>query len=100
MSDPKWDPKDPDDTDVFTLSWVPRLGTDTISSASWLIDGEETWPVGSGLLTKESESHTTTAVTIWLSGGVLDDDYDLTSRVVTIGGRTMDQSVKLKVRAN
>jgi hypothetical protein len=100
MSDPKWDDKDPDDTDVFTLSWATRLGSDTIASATWLLDDEAVWPVGSGVLTKGTEGHTTTTVTVWLSGGVLDQDYELTSRVVTVGGKTLDQTVKLRVRAN
>ena len=35
---------------------------------------------------------------IWLSGGTLNKTYDVLNRVITTGGRTFDQTVRLKVK--
>ncbi|WP_425347612.1 hypothetical protein [Sinorhizobium mexicanum] len=37
--------------------------------------------------------------TVWLSSGTDGTNYSLVNRVVTAGGRTYDQTVRLKVRA-
>ena len=87
----KWDPKDPDEVLDYELDWSARLKTgDEISSAGWLA------PDG---ITVDSSSYTATGVTVWLSGGTVNETYTLTSRVVTTGGRTMDHSVQLKIKS-
>lgn len=87
-----FDAKDPDEVLDYTLDWSARLpDSDTIATSTWIISG-------SGL-TEDTDSKTDTTTTIWLSGGTLNTQYDLTNRVVTVGGRTMDQTVKLKIRA-
>lgn len=86
----KWDPKDANEVLDYELDWSARLKSgDTIQSATWIV------PDG---IVKDSDSHTDTAVTIWLSGGTTNETYTLTSRVVTAGGRTMDWSVQLKIK--
>jgi hypothetical protein len=86
----KWDPKDPNEVLDYEIDWSARLKSgDTISAASWIT------PAG---ITVDSNSFTDTTVTVWLSGGTLNDVYTITSRVVTSGGRTMDQSVQLKIK--
>lgn len=87
----KWPDKDPDEVLDYEINWSDRLDGDTISSSTWILpdDGVE----------KESDTSTTTATTIWLSGGTLGETYELTNRVVTAGGRTMDQSVRIKLKA-
>ncbi|TJW14459.1 MAG: hypothetical protein E5W82_10815 [Mesorhizobium sp.] len=87
-----WDPKDPDEVLDYVLDWEDRLDGDTIVSSAWTI------PVGSGL-TINSTSFTDTTTTVWLSAGVLLTTYELLNRVVTAGGRTMDQTVRLKVKS-
>lgn len=87
----KWDPKDPDEVLDYEIDWSARLKTgDEISSAAWLA------PDG---IAVDSSSHTATVVTVWLSGGTVNETYTLTSRVVTTGGRTMDHSVQLKIKS-
>ena len=90
MSNLKWPDKDPDEVLDYTVNWTARIDPDTISTSTWLV------PVG---ITKNSDSHTTTVTTIWLSGGTIGTKYTLTNRIVTIGGRTMDQSIDIKVKA-
>lgn len=85
-----WPFKDPDEVLDYQLDWSDRLGTDTISTSTWTVPGG---------ITKNSDSHTTTAAIIWLSSGTDGVTYEFLNRIVTAGGRTMDQTVKLKVRA-
>lgn len=87
-----WDPKDPDEVLDYVLDWEDRLAGDTIATSTWTI------AVGSGL-TINSNSFTDTTTTVWLSAGVLLTTYELLNRIVTDGGRTMDQTVKLKVKS-
>ena len=89
MGFPKWDDKDPDDVDSFGIDWATRLDGDTIASSTWTV------PDG---LTQDSSSNTTTTTTVWLSGGTDGDDYEVLNRITTTGGRTIDQTVKLRVR--
>ena len=86
----EWPFKDPDEVLDYQLDWTERLDNDTISTSTWIV------PDG---ITKNSDGKSDTATTIWLSGGVLNSSYVLTNRIVTTGGRTMDQSVKLKIKA-
>lgn len=83
-------PKDPDEVLDYGLDWTARLVGDTISTSQWIV------PDG---IVKGIDSHDDTSTTIWLSGGKIDETYEMTNRVVTAGGRTMDQSVKLKIKA-
>ncbi len=85
-----WPFKDPDEVLDYDIDWSARLLTDTISTSTWIV------PDG---ITKDSDSKTATTTTVWLSGGTLGDKYELTNRIVTTGGRTMDQSVDLKVKS-
>lgn len=87
-----WDSKDPDEVLDYQVNWADRLAEgDTLESSSWIAPD--------GALVVVSDSFTTTTTTIWLSGGELGESYDLVNRVVTVGGRTHDQTVRLKVRA-
>ncbi len=87
----KWPDKDPDEVLDYLGDWSDRLPAgDDIATSTWLV------PVG---ITKDSDSHTDTTTTIWLSGGTLNATYSLTNRITTDGGRTMDQTMTLKLKA-
>lgn len=86
----RWPTKDPDEVLDFTVDWAARLDDDTISTS--------TWTVPSGIIKVEDE-HTTTKAVIWLQGGTIDKVYEFLNRIVTTGGRTMDQSVSVRVRS-
>ena len=84
-------PKDPDETLDYIVDWSARLGADdTISTSAFTV------PAG---LTKDSDDNTTTTATVWLSGGTLGETYEILNRVTTAGGRTYDQTLKLKIKA-
>lgn len=85
--------KDPDEVLDYGVNWADpssdALAGDTISTSSWIV------PSG---IVKDSDGHTPTTTTIWLSGGTVGETYEFVNRVVTAGARTMDQTVKLKLR--
>lgn len=81
--------KDPQDIADYGLSWAKNLGTDTITSSSWIV------PDG---ITADDDSNTTTTATVRLSGGTAGENYDLTNRVVTASGQRFDCSIRIYVR--
>ncbi len=86
----KWPDKDPDEVLDYNMDWSGRLvSPDTITTSTWVV------PDG---LTVEDEETATTTTTVWLSSGTLGDKYEILNRVVTVEGRTMDQTVTLKIK--
>lgn len=82
--------KDPDEVLDYQIDWSARLVDDTISTSSWILQ--------SGI-TKNSDSKTSTTTTIWLSGGTIEVKYTLLNRIITVGGRTMDQTFEIYIMA-
>lgn len=82
--------KDPDEVLDYVRDWTEALEGDTIATSTWAV------PTG---ITKVSDSHTTTAATIWLSGGTLGSDYAVVNRVTTTGGRTFDKTLMFFIRS-
>ena len=82
--------KDPGSVIDYGIDWNdstvgPWLATgETISTSTWIV------PTG---LVSDSETNTTTATAIFLSGGTIDVTYTLTNRIVTTDGRTEDRSM-------
>lgn len=81
--------KDPNEVLDYTFDWSTWLNGDTIST--------DTVTVATGL-TKNSDSNTTTGVTVWLSGGTAGNNYNVTSQIVTAAGRTAERTIVIKVR--
>ncbi len=84
--------KDPDAVLDFGHDWSDWLtdnGSDTIASSSWIV------PDG---ITKDSSTNDTTTTTVWLSGGVDKARYTLVNRIVTVGGRTDDYTMIIKIK--
>jgi hypothetical protein len=86
----EWPFKDPDEVLDYQLDWSGRLGEDQISTSTWTV------PTG---IVKNSDTNTATVSTVWLSSGTLGTSYDLVNRVITTGGRTMDQTVRIRIKA-
>lgn len=84
-------PKDPDEVLDYQVDWSARLGTDTISTSTFSL-------VSASGLTIDSESNTDTVSTVWLSAGTI-GTAEILCRITTAGGRTMDQTVKLKIKS-
>ena len=82
------DPKDPDATIDYGMDWTLWLSGDTITSSSW---------TAAPGLEVDSSSHGDSETTVWLSGGVVGEEYKITNRIVTAGGRTDDRTILLSV---
>lgn len=82
--------KDPDAVLDYEVSWASWLAAgETISTSTFAV------PVG---ITKDSESNTTTAATVWLSGGTVGQSYTVTNHIVTSQGREDDRSMQIQIR--
>lgn len=81
--------KDPNAILDYTINWAPFLGVDTISTSAWIV------PSG---ITNVTDTKTTTTTTIWLSGGTIGSFYDLTNRIVSVGGRTDDRTIRVRIK--
>ena len=71
----------------YQIDWATWLSSDTINESIWLAPG----------LTIDSESETTTATTVWLSGGSTGKTYKVTNNITTDGGRTDERSFTVSV---
>lgn len=81
--------KDPDAVLDYIIDWSDWLDSDTINTSSWIIETG---------IAEDSNSNTTTTATIWLSGGTVNNEYTVTNRIETVGGRTDDRSIIIYVR--
>lgn len=82
--------KDPDAVLDYQIDWTAWLtGGETITTSTW------TLPTG---ITRNSDNHTTTMTTIWLSGGTAGTKYALVNRIVTSAARTDDRTITISVK--
>jgi hypothetical protein len=84
--------KDPDETADYYVEWSAALGTDTISTSSWVTPDGLTQEVSPA----PGISGTTTY--IWLSGGTSPTDYSVENTIETTGGRTFQGHLLMQVR--
>lgn len=82
--------KDPGDRIDYTINFTDWLNGDTIT-------GTPSWTVPSGL-TLYAQSNTTTAATVWLSGGTNNEEYVVVCQITTTGGRIKQQGFIVKVK--
>jgi len=89
----KWPFKDSNEILDYTVDWTDRLSdTDSIATSTFTISGPDS------LLIQQSNSFIAKKTTIWMSGGTIKKTYSILNRVTTVEGRTMDQTVKLKIK--
>lgn len=85
-----WPSIDPNEVLDYTHDWTERLDGDAVTGLPECV-------VESGTVTVDSSAMEGNIQRVWLSGGVL-GDVKLTLRVNTVGGRTYDEGIKLKVK--
>ena len=87
--------KDPDSVLDYGMDWSNWLPDgDVIQSSNWIMEAV----VNSGALTIDSDSFDDNFTVVWLSGGEDGAVYNITNRIVTVQGRTQDQSVGISIR--
>ena len=82
--------KDPDAVLDYSVDWSLWLAGDEIFTSEWLLEE-------GALIEKATDSNTTTKATVWLRGGQAGTTYLVTNRIVTVGGRTADRTISVKV---
>lgn len=87
-----WPARDANDVLDYTIDFSQRLGSETISSATFSL------ATAAGLTLGSSEYDDTTA-TVPISAGTEGSKGKVLCRIVTDGGQTMDATVSLPVRA-
>jgi hypothetical protein len=94
----KWGPKDPDAIRDYGVDWSADIGDTTISTSTWLLDGD-TW-AGDADLVKVASSIATgnTATVIRISGGVAGTAYRVTNHVVLSNGEEDDWTEVLRIK--
>ena len=89
VQEPEAFAQDPDaylDYSIDWSNWLPE--GDTISTSSWTADAG---------ITTASAGHSTTATTVWVSGGTLGANYRVKNTIVTAAGRINVRSVLIMV---
>ena len=82
--------KDPDAVLDYSVDWLLWLAGDQISSSEWILEQGAT-------LEKITDTSTTSRTVVWLGGGDKGVTYLVTNRIVTVGGRTDDRTISVKV---
>ena len=82
--------KDPDGVLDYAVDWTAWLAGDEISTSIWLLEE-------GALIEQVADSKTATKATVWLRGGQAGTTYLVTNRIVTVGGRTDDRTISVKV---
>lgn len=87
-----WPWKDPDEVLDYGIDWSRVLENDPIQSSQWIFES------GQGTLVINSSEHDETTAVAWFSGGTVNTEALLVNRITTLGGRTLDQSVRLPIQ--
>lgn len=84
--------KDPDAKLDYSVDWNNFLDAvnDTISTAEWVSDNVA--------ITVDDAGHLNGFHTAFISDGVLDANYTITSRITTTGGRINDSSFVILIK--
>jgi hypothetical protein len=93
----RWPTHDPDEFLDYSIDWSARLGSDTVSTSTWAYSGTpDTTPLILSSPTIDSAGEITTT---WIDNGTNGTDYSVVNHVTTAGGRLMDQTVNIRVKA-
>lgn len=96
----KYDPKDPDERDDFKLHWSARLAPidDTIDTSTWAIVTDQTGSSNPLNIFDEDKLNENLSTRLWLEGGVEGTTYAIRNEIVTVGGRTLQQTIYIPVK--
>lgn len=87
----EWPEKDPNEVLDYDIDWSARfLSSEQISTSVWtLVEGDVVLGV---------EEYTTNLTKVWLSAGSVGQICKIRNRVTTNQGRTMDQTVYVRIK--
>ena len=91
---PSFDAKDPDSTLDYVWDWHCWIGDDELASASFVVEPDN----GLSIVSTSIDPETSRAL-VWLTGGTVEQNYLVTCRITTSGGRTDDRTVFIRVES-
>lgn len=83
--------KDPQEVLDYVFDW----GTEHLEAGETITGRTVTVDAG---ITKDSDTATTTTVTVWLSGGTAGVSYQVACRITTSAARTIERTITVKVQ--
>jgi hypothetical protein len=86
--------QDPDADLDYSISWATWLAAEPGDSIL-----ESTWTTPTGLTSHDTSVQSGVAV-IWLKGGELGVNYEITNHITTVQGRKNDQTIRLFIQAH
>lgn len=86
--------KDPDARLDYAFDWSPWLNGDEISTSNWYADSGGIDIVNGS----DSVDDTNTITRIFIEGGTPGENYALKNTITTIGGRTDERTIEIRVR--
>ena len=104
--------KDPDDTDLYWVVWCDEAGVnDASANDHGELQGEtistSTWTADTGITIESSNTNSVTVrgvtypvdtiACVKLSGGTAGQEYEVTNKITTSGGRTLSKTIKVPV---
>jgi hypothetical protein len=97
MSMIAWPAKDPDEVLDYGFNWHDTARTPVLETGETILTSS--FAVVDGDVVIDSSSFLSTGLTtVWLSAGTAATACVIRNRVTTSGGRTYDQSAKLRIR--
>jgi hypothetical protein len=97
--------KTPDEIKDFSLDWYPDIGSDVVP-----LSAQSTWtiiPAGPlvtqsniGISPSNSNALLGSLTTVWISGGVIGQVYQVKNSIITTSGRNLTKVMRLLVEAN
>jgi len=99
----KWPDLDPDEVQDYSVDWSRFLGTDTITTVVWQINGQTVTSYGSfnndgNELTLIQPTNTDTVATARFNSGVVGTKYKVTCRITTAASKTYERKINLTIR--
>jgi hypothetical protein len=88
--------KTPDEIKDYSLDWSKDIGSDTIPN-----NASSTWSISPATAAVSASSvNSGTLTTVWISGGVIGQVYQIKNLIVTSAGRDLTKVFRLLVVAN
>lgn len=88
-----WPPKDANEVSDYSISFKRRLGSTSLSAAVFSL------ATAAGLTIDSSEDDDSDIATVKLSGGTEGQVGKILCRITNSDGETLDQTIKLPIRA-
>lgn len=89
--------KDPDAVLDYQFDWQ-ELDRPWLSLGEEIVASTISLEVGATDLTIDNTTHDATSATVWLSGGEVGKDYEVTNHITTNQGRQDDRTMLIQVR--